>query len=377
MLEIIPVSGGRLKKEFIRFPYALYKKDPNWVPHLRLERTEMITPKKNPFFEHGKAELFLAKKEGEVVGRISAHINYLHNERYGEKTGHFGFFDAINDSEVSRVLFAKAEAALQEKGMTKIVGPLSFSINEEAGLLVEGFDSPPYPFMTHNFPYYDSLVSQAGYSKAKDLIAWKYDATRPIPEPAVQIADVVRQHPGLVIRAVNLKKMKEEMAIVRDVFNSAWANNWGFVPWTEAELNKMGKEMKLVLDPAGALIAEVDGKPAAICIAIPNYHDAIRDLNGRLFPFGLFRLLYRLKIKKTVKTARLCLLGVKKEFRGDILGGLSVLLYVEIHQRGQKLGYVGGELSWTLEENEKINNGIIFMGGIPYKKYRIYEKQLS
>lgn len=376
MLEIIPVSDGRLKKEFIRFPYSLYKKDPNWVPHLRLERTEMITPKKNPFFEHGEAELFLAARNGEVVGRISAHINHLHNERYGEKTGHFGFFDAIDDAEIFRALLARGGEALRKKGMNKIVGPLSFSINEEAGVLVEGFDAPPYPFMTHNFPYYDSHITKAAYSKAKDLIAWKYDATRPIPEPAVQIADVVRQHPGLVIREVNLKKMKEEMAIIRDVFNSAWANNWGFVPWTEAELNKMGKEMKLVLDPRVALIAEVGGKPAAICIAIPNYYDAIRDLNGRLFPFGLLKLLYRLKIKKMVKTARLCLLGVKKEFRGDILGGLSVLLYVEIHQRGQKLGYVGGELSWTFEDNEKINNGITLMGGIPYKKYRIYQKDL-
>ena len=277
---------------------------------------------------------------------------------------------------VARELFLTAEAWGRSRGMTKMTGPFTFSINEEAGLLIEGFDKPPFPFMAHNPKYYAPLLEQNGYAKIKDLIAWHYDANGPVPEAAQQIADVVRTYPGLVVREVNLKNMTGELAIISDVFNSAWSKNWGFIPWTDSEIKKMAKDLKMILDPRLALIAEVDGKPAAISISIPNYHEAIKDLGGKLFPFGIFKILYRLKIQKP-KSSRLCLLGIKKEFRNDILAGLSVLLYTDMHKRGQSLGHWGGELSWTLDDNDKINHGITLMGGVPYKKYRVFEKQLS
>lgn len=376
MITVVPVSNSRLTRAFIDLPYRLYRDDPAWVPPLKFERREFINPKRNPFFDNAKAQLFVALAGDQPVGRISAQINHLHNQRYGEKTGNFGLFESIQDPVVATALLARAEAWLRAEGMNRTLGPLSFSLNEEVGILIEGFDKPPFPFMAHNPIYYQELIVASGYKKAKDLIAWDYDSRAPIPAAALQIAEAVRTHPKLTIREINMRHMEREVRIIADVFNSAWAANWGFIPFTPAEIQKMAKDFKLIIEPKLALIAEVDGAPAAISIAIPNYHEAIKDLNGRLFPFGLFKLLFRLKCKR-VKSARLCLLGIKKEFRHDVLAGLSVLLYTEMHRRSRALGHWGGELSWTLEDNDKINHGIALMGGRPYKKYRIFEKDLS
>jgi hypothetical protein len=376
MISVVPVNCTKLVKKFIDVPYALYRDDPHWVPPLRIERREFLNPRKNPFFDHAKAQLFLALQDGRPVGRISAHVNRLHNERYGEKTGHFGLFEAVPDPAVAQALIDCAEQWLAAEGMKRAVGPLSFTINEEVGLLIEGFDSPPYPFMPHNPPYYTGLITQAGYRKSKDLIAWDYDTTRPVPAAALQIAAAVRTQPNLTVREIDMQQMEREVRIISDVFNSAWAGNWGFIPWTESEIQKMAKDFKLIIEPKLALIAEVGGVPAAISMAIPNYHEVIKDLNGQLFPFGLFKLIFRLKWRR-VKSARLCLLGIKKEFRHDVLAGLSVLLYTEMHRRSQERGHRRGELSWTLEDNDKINHGIALMGGRPYKKYRIFEKDLN
>lgn len=376
MIEIKQVHSRKEKRQFIDFPFHLYAKECHWVPPLKLERKEFLSPKKNPVFLNLDAAFFLALKDDEVVGRISAQINHQHNQRYDEKTGHFGFFDCVDDIEVAEMLLKNAEAWLQQRGMKKIVGPFNLTINEESGVLIKGFEHKPYPFMPYNYPYYPSLLESCGFVKVKDLLAWDYDSTRPVPEVALQIAEAVKQYPGLVIRQINLKNLKQDMQVIRDVFNSAWSKNWGFIPWTEAELEKMVKDFKLILEPRLALIAEVNGEPAAISIAIPNYHESIYDLNGKLFPFGLFKFLYRQKIKKP-KSARLALLGIKKEFRHDVLSGLSILLYTEMHRRSQELQHWGGELSWTLEDNEKINNGIRLMGGQPNKTYRIYQKLLS
>lgn len=375
-MQIIPVKTKKDLSRFIELPYRLYENDPHWIPPLKLERREFFDPKKNPYYENAEVALFLALDGDEPVGRISAQVNHLHNERYGEKTAHFGCFETVENDAVAASLLSTAETWAKARGMTKVTGPFTFSINEETGLLIDGFDKPPFPFMAHNPAYYAALIEKNGYAKIKDLVAWNYDAKRPVPEAAQQIADVVREYPGLVLREVDLKNMDGELKIISDVFNSAWAKNWGFIPWTDSELKKMAKDMKMILEPKLALIAEVDGKPAAISISIPNYHEAIRDLKGKLLPFGLFKMLYRLKIKKP-KSSRMCLLGIKKEFRNDVLGGLSVLLYAEMHKRGAALGHWGGELSWTLEDNEKINTGISLMGGVPYKKYRVFEKNLQ
>ncbi len=372
-IKILPVTDKKTKKAFINFQYEHYKNDPHWVPPLKQERKEHLDPKKNPFFQNAKAQLFLALKGDEIVGRISAQVNKLHNERYGEQTGHFGFFEAVNDNEVARELTLAAENWLKSQGMNKMVGPMSLSINDEVGILIEGFEAPPYPLMGHNPAYYQEVLEECGFKKAKEMIAWRYDSTRAVPETAMQIAEVVKTYPGLTVREVDFKHMERDMRIVSEVFNSAWSKNWGFVPWTDKEIVKAAKDFKMILNPKLALIAEVNGQPAAISIAIPNYHEAIKDLKGRLLPFGLLKLIYRLKTNK-IKTARLCLLGIKKEFRNDILAGLSVYLYTEMHRRGQEIGLTGGELSWTLDDNEKINHGIAMMGGVPYKRYRVYEK---
>lgn len=374
-IQVTEVASRRDLEEFIEFPYRVMRGDPAFVPPLRIERRQFLS-RANPFFAHGEATLFLARREGEVVGRVSAHRNFLHEERYQDGAGFFGFFDCEEDEEAARALLDAACDHLRSRGCRVARGPFSFSINDESGVLVEGFEAPPYLMMPHNPPYYDGLLRAAGFQKAKDLLAWSYDPTRPVPEAARMVAEAVREHPGLRIRTVRRWRLREDLGIILRVFNEAWSRNWGFVPLTEAEIAHAAAQMRWFLEPELALIAEVDGRPAAISLAIPNLNEALVGLDGRLFPFGWIRLLWRLKVRRP-RTARLMLLGVLPEFRGSALGGLSVLLYVEEHVRGQRLGLRGGELSWTLEDNAKINTGIEMMGGTVYKRYRVYEKRIG
>ncbi|HSA59003.1 MAG TPA: N-acetyltransferase [bacterium] len=376
-LTIRPVTSRSERERFIRLPWTLYRDDPAWVPPLLQERRDFLNPKKNPFFEHADVALFLAEKDGHPVGRISAQIDHLHNRTHNEQTGFFGLFECVNDPEVANCLLENASGWLKARGMTSMRGPFSFSINEELGVVVKGQEHPPFVLMAHTRPYYAGLLEGWGLKKLKDFYCWRYDSSRPAPEAALQLAEEARKHPGLVIREVDPKDLDRDVRILIDVFNSAWEKNWAFVPLTENEIRKAAKDFKLLMEPKLALIAEVDGRPAAIAFALPNLNEAIKDLNGRLLPFGFFKLLYRIKTKK-IKSARLILLGIKKEFRRESLGaGLSVLLYVEMHRRSQELRHWGGELSWTLEDNQKINFGIEMMGGEHYKTYRVYEKSLE
>ncbi len=372
--EIRPVRSRKERKAFLELPHLLYRDDPAWIAPLDMEQSDLLNPKKNPWFQHAEAELFVAWRDGRPVGRITAQVDGEHLRVQNEKAGFFGFFESIDDQKIADALLDSAENWVRQRGMELIRGPFSFSINEYAGLLIEGYDKPPFIMMGHHLPYYRALMEKAGYEKAKDLIAFSYDAIRPPPEMSAQFADEVAKHPGLVVREVDKRNLLADLKIVLDVFNEAWSRNWGFVPLTEPEVEKTAKDLSLILEPKLALIAEVDGEPAAICIAVPNINEVIADLRGRLFPFGFLKLLWRLKFRPP-KTARLMLLGVRPKFRGSVLGGLSVLLYVEAHRRGQELGLVGGELSWTLEDNEKINVGIEMMGGERYKKYRVFEKR--
>jgi hypothetical protein len=376
-LTLRPVESRSDREKFIRLPWSLYRNDPAWIPPLLQERRDFLNPKKNPFFEHADVALFLAEKDGVPVGRISAQIDHLHNRTHDEQTGFFGLFECVDDPEVAACLLDNAAGWLKSRGMKGIRGPLSLSINEESGLLVEGFEHPPFLLTPHNPPYYAPLLEGWGLQKVKDLYCWRYDSARPVPDPTRQIAEETEKYPGLKIREVNPKTLEQDVRILIDVFNSTFNRNWGFVPLTESEIKKAAKDFKMILEPKLALIVEIGGVPAAISLALPNLNEAIKDLNGRLFPFGLFKLLYRIKTKK-IRSARLILLGIKKEFRKDALGaGLSVLLYAEMHRRSQVLGHWGGELSWTLEDNQKINFGIEMMGGERYKTYRVYEKSIE
>lgn len=377
-VSLRPVENAADRERFIRFEWDVYAgKDPAWVPPLLFERREFLDPKKNPFYHHAEVLLLLAEKDGRPVGRISAHTNAEHDRVHADGAGFFGFFECLDDPEAASALLGAAEAWLREKGRTSSRGPFSFSINDHCGVLVDGHDIAPYPMMSHSPPYYDALLRAAGYEKVKDLLSWGY-VVGDLPKHIRQIADACRKNEALRIRPLDKRHLERDVRIIMDVFNEAWARNWGYVPLTDAEILKMAKELELFVEPELCLIAEVEGEPAAISFALPNVHELIRDLDGRLFPFGIFKLLWRAK-RRRPKTARLIALGIRPKFRGHALGGkgLSVLLYADMHLRGQKLGLTGGEVGWTLEDNVKINRGIEFMGAKVQHRHRIYGKGLA
>lgn len=374
-LQIRAVKNRADLKAFIRFPHAIYRKDPNWVAPLELERRQFFNRKKNPFFHHGEAELFLAFKNGETVGRISAQWHRAHLERHKDDCGFFGFFEAVNDKAVAEALVGAAGDWLRARGLKKIRGPFNFMMyDNETGILIDGYDTPPYILMGHNPPYYVSLLESAGFKKAIDTFAWRYKIGE-LSEQVLQLAEATRRYPGLTLRSIDMKNFDRDLRTMIGIFNEAWAQNRGFVPATEEEIRYIAKSMKPIIDPEMAFFAFVNGDPAAFSICLPNINEAIHDLRGRLFPFGWAKLLWRLKVKR-LKSARLCLMGIRKPYRGSALGALSVLMNVEMHRRGLPRGYQAAELGWTLEDNERINKGIAFMGGRRYKTYRIYEKGL-
>ena len=375
-VTVTKVAGPRDLDAFIRVPFRVFASDPYWVPPLEMDVRGRLDKKANPFFEHGDGDLFLARDGEEVVGRISAQIDRSHVERHGEKVGFFGFFDAPDRPDVAKALLEAAEGWNRERGMEKIRGPFSLNIWEELGLLVDGFDSPPMIMMPHSLAYYGALVEGAGYVKAKDFYAWRYEVGKDVTPRARKATDEAKALPEVKVRTVDMGKFASEIRTVMDIFNDAWSENYGFVPLTEAELAKTAKDLKMLVDPELCIILEIEGEPAAFAIAIPNVNEIIRDLGGKLFPFGFFKLLWRLKVKGT-KTARLMLLGIRKKYRlVKRYGGLAFLLYTEMNDRGHRRGYEVGELSWTVEDNMPVNIGIRAMGGKVYKTYRVYEKSL-
>lgn len=377
MIEVRPVVSSADLKAFLYLPERLYKDDAAWVPPLIPEVKKHLSPKHNPFFDHGEAQLFVAWRGAQPVGRISAQIDFEHNRRHEERTGFFGFFESEDDQQVADAMLNKATEWLRSRGMTRIRGPFSFNINHPAGLLVKGFEFPPYIEMVHSLAYYPSLVEKWGLHKVKDLFAWRYDSSVDPNEMVQQIADSVAAYPGLVIRQVRMDRFEEDLGIIMSVFNEAWANNWGFVPLSEREVKTLAKEMKLVIDPRLAFIAEVDGEPAAISLTIPNINEPLRRARGLAWPLMYARLVWELKVLRKISSARLMILGIRRKFRGSVLGGLSVLLYCKTHWVGKSLGVKGAELGWTLEDNPRINTGIEMMGGECYKIYRVYEKEIG
>lgn len=368
--------GTAAVRAFIDLPFAIYKGDPSWVPPLYFEIGDRLHPKKNPYFEHAEAVYFVAERDGVPVGRVAAHVDKLHLERHNDGAGFWGFLDTVDDPEVVASLLRAAEAWLRERGMKVARGPMSFGVNEEVGLLVEGFDTPPMLVMAHHRPYQGGLVEQAGYAKCKDLFAWEYDITKEPPTRAKKAYEDMLAMPEVRIRTVDLSHMERDVRIVVDIFNDAWGDNWGFVPMTESELKKMAQDFKLLLEPKVALIAEIDGEPAAISIGVPNLNETIRDLKGRLFPFGAAKMLWRLKVSKP-STGRLVMLGIKKKFRSQKrYAGLSVALYMAMAKNAASVGMKKAELSWTLEDNAPINVAIKAMGGKVYKRYRVYQRDL-
>ncbi len=373
-VEIREVPLGGNLKDFLDVVDYVYLGDPNYVRPLDFDLKGRLNHK-NPFFRHGEGALFAAYLNGKCVGRISAQIDRLWNERYKEKTGFFGFFDTIEDQAVADALLERANAWLRQRGMKKALGPMSLNSNEEMGCLVEGFDMPPMVMMPHHREYQGGLVENAGFSKAKDLFAWKY-VVGPLPPRAQKAVDMIHELPEVKTRHIDKSKLDREIPLVMDIFNDAWNEMWGFVPLTEPELKKLADDFKMLLVPELTYVVEIDGEPAAFAIAIPNLNEFIHDMGGKLSPLGIAKLLWRFKVEGG-KTARLALLGIRKKFRTQKkYGALSAYMYSALVKSGEKLGIQWGELSWTLEDNAPVNLGIKMMGGTVYKRYRLYEKAL-
>jgi hypothetical protein len=373
MIEVAPVETKRQREAWLRLPWRLYEHHSTWVPNLLMLQREVIDPKKNPFFQHGEAQLFLATRDGRPAGRISAQIDRDHNEQHGERTGFFGFFEAQDDGEVASALFSAAEAWLRERGMERARGPLSPSMNEEAGLQVEGFDQPAMIAMPQALPYQGPLVEAQGYEKAMDLLAYRWEV-QPTPERMMQAVEKTRAVPGLSVRRIRMNKLRQEVDILLDIYNDTWSDNWGYVRVTRAEAAKMVSDLRLIADKRVVLIAEMNGEPAGMVVGLPNLYEAIRDFKGFIDPWKALKLLWRLKLRGT-KSGRILLFGVKKKFRTRELHGLPFLLLQELYEaaRGR---YDWCEQSWVLENNARLNAIMPYWGAYVYKRYRIYEKPL-
>jgi GNAT superfamily N-acetyltransferase len=346
------------------------------VAPLHMEITDRLTPKKNPFFEHAEVALFTAWKDGKAVGRISAQIDHEHLRIHQDNAGFFGFFDTVDDQEVASALLAAAEEWLASRGMTVMRGPFSLSINEETGMLVEGFDSPPTLMMSHHRPYQEELAKGAGLQKVKDCYGWKYEVVQ-APPRAQKAWETINSLPEVRFRSVRPRNLKKEVRDILDVFNDAWQHNWGFVPATDAEAKKMAADLQLILDKELSFFVEIDGQPVAICVCLPNLNEVIRDFEGKLNPVTIAKLIWRLKIRGP-KSARLMLLGIRTDLRGKKrYAPLATAVIAELVRRGLKEGYDWAELGWTLEDNRLINAAIRSMGAKIYKRYRIFEKPIG
>lgn len=366
MISIEQVRSKRDQKEFVELPFKLYRDDPNWVPPLRRDVHELIDPERHPFHEHATVELFLARDGQRVVGRIAAIHNDLHLKVHGDKTGFFGLFETIRDDAVATALFDSAADWLRKRGLETMRGPASFSLNEEAGLLVDGFDGPPVVMMTYNPSWYEQLVEGYGFRKSKDLLA--YNLPNPVPsERLVRMADRLRERYKVKVRTLDKSRFWEEVGLVRQVYNEAWEDNWGHIPMTESELTYMAKQLKPVVEPSLVAFAEVDGELAGFGLALPDLNVALKQMNGSLFPLGWAKALWH---SRRIKTVRVVILGVLQKHRRS---GVAELLELEMMINAQKRGIVNAEFSWVLEDNMQMRIPLEKMGATVYRTYRMYD----
>jgi hypothetical protein len=374
-LEIVRVGTAHDLDRFIRLPSHLLAGDPAWVPPLIYERKEALSPEKNPFFRHAEVMFWLARRNGRDVGRISAQIDRL-SVAVRPGVGWFGLIAAEDDEAVFAALTAKAEHWLRERGMVTVQGPFSLSINEEAGLLVDGFDTPPMLMMGHDSPHAGRRLEQQGYAKAKDLIAYLCEIQAELPAAARALIE--RPLPdGVRLRRLDISRYGPEIAALTEIFNDAWSGNWGFVPLTEAETKYLARALRPLIRRDLIWFVEVQGEPAAFGVCLPNLNEAIRDLGGKLFPIGWLKLLWRLKISG-VKTARVPLMGIKRKYANALLGSLMAFLIMDaLRRNARRLGFREVELSWILEDNLPMRRINEALGGRPYKTYRVYQKDLS
>lgn len=373
-VNIVPVTTSKLKKKFIDFEWTVNENTPNWVSPLRMERFKVLDTKKNPFYSHSEIQLFLAYKNGKITGRIAAITNQNYNEFQQDNAGFFGFFDCFNDQEAANTLFQTAANWLKEKGKDVMYGPMNPSTNDEVGILINGFDTPPYMMMTHNAAYYPPLAEGFGLTKAKDLYAWYItadEAIKNISDKMRRVSEKILKKYDITIRNLVIKNLKEEIKLIKDIYNNAWSRNWGFVPFTDDEINVLAKDLAQIADEDLLLLAEKEGNPIAFSLTLPNINEVLKNIpSGRLFPTGIFKLLFGMR---KIKYARVLVLGVKKEFQ---FLGLGSIFYIETIIRARQKGYLGGEMSWILEDNYTMNKPIEDVGAKRYKTYRVYKYPL-
>lgn len=370
-IHVKRVKTNKDLKTFISFPWKVYKGDPHWIPPLIMDMKEKLNKEKNPFFEHADMELFLAYKDGEAVGRIAATLDENHNRFHEEKIVFFGLYESLNDSEVASALLDRVTEWGRERDMEVLRGPMNLSMNDECAFLLEGFNSPPAIMMPYNPPYYLDLMEKCGMVKAKDLYAFYMTRDHETAQKVDAIVQKAKKELQVRLRTINMKKLDEEAERIQFIYNQAWEKNWGFVPWTQKEMDHMVKKLKQFADPRLVIMAEEEEKPIGFAFALPNYNEAIKKMNGRLTPLGILKfLIYRRKIKGM----RAIVFGVLKEYRQT---GLSYLLYSELERNAIEQGYEWGETSWQLEDNEAINRFVESLGGKIYKKYRIFEKGIA
>ncbi|MEJ7587722.1 MAG: hypothetical protein WKI04_09200 [Ferruginibacter sp.] len=364
MITIKPVATKSELASFVDFPHTLFAGDKNYVPELHIAQRDILTPGKHPFHDHSVIKLFLAYEDNKLKGRIAAIFNNNHNAFKQVTEGFFGFYDLYDDAEISKKMLDAAVKWLTEKGATKIIGPVNPSTNETAGLLVDGFDSPAVVLMTYNKPYYLDLLTAYGFTKSVDLLAYNLP-TNVVDKKTIQLKEVLRkrlQERNIIIRNVNLKDFKNEVQKIMKVYNAAWEDNTGFVPMTEDEFKYLAKDLKLILDKDFAMVAELNGKVIGFALAIPDVNQVlIKIKRGRLFPTGIFKLLFG---KKKINYVRVLALGVNKEYRK---AGIEAFFYAEIIQKAIDKKISGGEASWILEDNEMMNKGLIKMNAKVYK----------
>ncbi len=372
-VAVRPVRAAADLNKFIAFPYRLHRGDPQWVPPLRMDMRKLLSRRKNPFFQHAEAEYFLAERLGgrsaEVVGRIAAIHNRGHNEFHEDTVGFYGFFESINDQSVADSLFYAAANWLKQRGLTVMRGPVSFSTNDECGLLIDGFDTPPAVLTPYTPPHYVDLTERAGFTKARDLFLY-HSVDDQLPERLIRGAKLIAERKKITLRPIDMKRFSEEVELIKQVYNSAWERNWGFIPMTEAEIDHMAKDLKPVIVPELVVFAEREGELIGFAVALPDLNVALKtNPSGRLFP-GILKILWK---ARKITRLRIILLGVVPEYRRY---GADALMYHWIWEKGYALGYRWAEAGWILEDNAAMNNGLLRMGFERYKTLRLFDRPL-
>jgi len=371
-VSVMTVSSDKDLMRFIKLPWKLYRDDPNWVPPLIMDQKTLLSRAKNPFYEHASVEYFLAHRDGELVGRIAAIHDRSYMEVQRENVGFFGFYESIDDQSVADALFAAARAWLADRHVVAMRGPTNPSTNDSLGLLIDAFDRPPVVMMPYNRSYYPRLFETAGLVKSKDLLAYWLAEDKMKIERLDRFVELLKKRHNLTLRPLNLKRFDEEIDLVKLIYNDAWEKNWGFVPWTDAELEHLGRELKPVADPELVMFAYKDDDPAGFSLSLPDLFQALIHVkSGRLFPLGLLKLLYW---QRRIDQVRVLAMGIRTKYRGL---GIDALFYHRTFRYAETKGQQRGECSWILEDNYAMRSAMEKMGGYVYKTYRLYDQPVG